>query len=426
MFTSKLEEITYEKIRRFCEEQNPEGETIEYKEAFPSDNWKLAKSISAMANTYGGIILIGVEADKIKNTPNPSINGIKPEKGLEERVTSICLRNIYPPYFPPIVKVCDFKNEKGEDRAVVFIRVHESDQTPHAINNNTDVYLRIRSQNEPLKKGTLRKATLDEIDWLKNRRQKAVENREALMQRADQRFLNMPFDPVDHIHIATTKKDLHSSYRKVSIIPLFPNKPLFEYSELSELRDTFHNLQDQVFCLNEPISSSGSLSFPYVVKSNSLIPDWFNYSEFNIYGLVYNKQGLWENADPETKELFDVSYFLTHIYRTVSIGLAIYEKAGYYGSVLIDVQVGGILGKRICVVENYRERHPWCTNRIEPNIHITKTSSVAELNENLESLVIEICKDFLWSCGVTEEMRDESQTVKILKNLYNTAKKSFQ
>jgi predicted HTH transcriptional regulator len=160
MFTLKLEEVNYEKIESFCKEQNPEGETIEYKRDFPSD---LEKSISAMANTYGGIILIGVEADKTTNTPILPIKGRELEKGLEEKVTSICLRRIYHPYFP-LVKVCPFKNEKGEDKCVVFIRVFESDQTPHAINNNTDVYFRIKSQNEPF-----RKATIDEIDWLKNK-----------------------------------------------------------------------------------------------------------------------------------------------------------------------------------------------------------------------------------------------------------------
>ena len=164
MFTLKPEEVNFDKIKDFCEEQNPEGETIEYKRAFPTDSAKLAKSISAMANTHGGIILIGVRANKTTNTPIMPIEGMELTQGLEEKVTSICLTNIYHPYFPSI-KVCDFKNDNGEDRAVVFIRVLESDQTPHAINNNTDVYFRIKSQNEPF-----RKATIDEIEWLKNKR----------------------------------------------------------------------------------------------------------------------------------------------------------------------------------------------------------------------------------------------------------------
>jgi hypothetical protein len=420
MFTLKLEDVNFDKIKSFCEEQNSEGETIEYKGDFPSD---LEKSISAMANTYGGIILIGVEANQTTNTPILPVKGRELTKGLEEKITSICLRKIYHPYFP-LVKVCPFKNEEGQDKCVVFIRVYESDQAPHAINDNTDVYLRIRSQNEPIKKFALRKATLEEVEWLKNRRQKAVENREALMQRADQRFLSMPFDPVDRMHIATTKKDLHSSYRKVSIIPLFPNKPLFEYSELSKLRDTFHNPGDRVFWLDEPISSSGSLCFPYVVKSNSLVPDWFNYSEFNIYGLVYNKHGLWENADPETRKLFDVSYFLKQIYRVVTVGKAIYEKTGFFGSTLIVVQVGEILGRSVGLIDIRLKRMSdrWCDNKIEPNIRITKICSFAELHENLDTLLVEICKEFLWCCGAGTRIKELEDR---LKYLVEQAKKLF-
>jgi hypothetical protein len=408
MFTSKLEEITYEKIKRFCEEQNPEGETIEYKGDFPSN---LEKSISAMANTYGGIILIGVEADKTKNTPILPIKGIDLKKGLEEKVTSICLRNIYPPYFP-LVKICDFKNEKGEERAVVFIRVYESDQTPHAINNNTDVYLRIKSQNEPFGK-----ATIDEIDWLKNRRQKAVENRNRLLKLADQRFESMPYDLIDQVQLRMTHNNLHSSYRKVSIIPLFPSKPLLEYLELLDVARTFDNLLDQVFYLEKPISSSGSLSFPLVRKNEAGKPDFLNYTEFNIWGLVYNKQSLWENSDPENKELFYVSYFLKHIYRVVTVGTTIYEKAGYFGSALIEVGVGGILGKQIGV-DNI-----WFNNKIEPHINITRTCSFGGLNENLENIIIDICTEFLWCCGAGERV---SACVTDLKNLYKKEKDPFQ
>jgi len=417
MFTLKLEEVNFEKINTFCEEQNPEGETIEYKRDFPSD---LEKSISAMANTYGGIILIGVEADKTTNTPILPIKGRELEKGLEEKVTSICLRKIYHPYFP-LVKVCPFKDEKGGDKCVVFIRVYESDQTPHAINNNTDVYFRIKSQNEPF-----RKATVDEIDLLKNRRQKAVENRERLVEIADRRFESMPYDLVDQVQLKFVHKDLHSSYRKVSVIPLYPSKPLLQYPELLDLRDTFHNSHDQVLVLDNPISATGSLCFPYVRKSEGKTPDWFNYTEFNIFGLVYNKQSLLENANPGTKELFDISYFLKQVYRVVTAGKAIHEETGYYGNALIDVQVGGILGKKIGAIENRRASYGWFSNIIETDIHIEKVCSFGDLNENLDSLIINLCKEFLWCCGGGDKIKDNLLIMSTVKNLYDGIKKSFQ
>ncbi|KPK75426.1 MAG: hypothetical protein AMJ89_04540 [candidate division Zixibacteria bacterium SM23_73] len=407
MFTLKLEEVDFEKIERFCQEKVPEGETIEYKGDFPSN---LEKSISAMANTYGGIILIGVEADKTTNTPVLPIKGRELEKGLEEKVTSICLRKIYHPYFP-LVKVCPFKNEKGEDKCVVFIRVYESDQM-HAINNNTDVYFRIKSQNEPF-----RKATVDEVEWLKNRRQKAVENREKLLRIADQRFESMPYDQLDQLKVRETHKDLHSSYRKVSIIPLFPIRPLLDYLQLLNLKDAYYRWFDNVVFLGKPISSSGSLSFPLVHYDDSKSPKYLNNTEFNIWGLIYNKQSLWENSDPENRDLFHVSYFLKQIHRVVTVGRSIYEKAGYFGSALIDVEVGGILGKQIGV-DNL-----WFKNKIEPHVNITRTCTFGELNENLENIIIDICTEFLWCCGVGERVR-ECETD--LKNLYKREKDSFQ
>jgi len=421
MFTLPLEQINYDEIETFCKEQIPEGETIEYKGDLPED---LEKSISAMANTYGGIILIGVAANQTTNTPILPIKGRELTKGLEEKITSICLRNIYPPYYPS-VKVCPFKNEKDENRCVVFIRVSESDQTPHATNNNTDVYLRIRSQNEPLKKGKLRKATLDEIDWLKNRRQKAVENRQALIKQADQSFERMPYDLVDQFKIKMSHENLHSSYRKVLITPLFPSNTLFEYSELLDLRDRFNNVKDQVFYLVDPVSSSNSLSFPEVRRTAAEYPYAINYTEFNIFGLVYNKHSLWENSDVETKNLFDVSYFLKQIFRVVTVGRAIYEKAGYFGSVLIKVEVEGILGKKIGTINQGRTKNVWFSNIIEPRIHIVRTDSFSGINANLENIIIDICKEFLWCCGAGEKIKENSPIMIDLRNLYKIAKDSF-
>jgi hypothetical protein len=397
MFNLKPQEVTFERIEAFCKGQNPEGETIEYKGDFPSN---LEKSISAMANTYGGIILIGVTGDKQTNTPKTPIQGIELKEGLEERVTSICLRTIHPPCFP-WVKVCPFKNDREEDRCVVFIRVYESDQTPHAINNNTDVYFRIRSQSEPF-----RKATVDDIEWLKNRRQGSVENRERLLKVAGQRFDSMPFDSVDKVMLRMTHRDLHSSYRKASIMPLFPSRLLLAHSDLLDLRSTFHDLEDQVFILDKPLSCSDSLCFARMDTDGSGNPNYLNYTEFNRYGLVYNKQSQIENRDPQTKELFDVPYLLKQVHRVITAGRTIYRNSGFSGSALIEVQVGGVLGKQVGVVDTRSKkiRDVWCTNKIESTINITKICSFPELVEELDTLLVEICLEFLWCCGAGERI----------------------
>jgi hypothetical protein len=63
----------------------PEGARLDYKGiAFPKD---LSKTIAAFANTLGGLIILGVDADKKTNTPIwPPVAGMPMEAGLSERV----------------------------------------------------------------------------------------------------------------------------------------------------------------------------------------------------------------------------------------------------------------------------------------------------------------------------------------------------
>jgi hypothetical protein len=392
MFTSKLDEITYEKIKRFCEEQNPEGETIEYKGAFPSN---LEKSISAMANTYGGIVLIGVEADKTKNTPILPIKGIDLTKGLEERVTSICLRNIYPPYFP-LVKICDFKNEKGEDKAVVFIRVYESDQTPHAINNNTDVYLRIKSQNEPFKK-----ATIDEIEWLKNRRKKAVELRETILTRAEERYHTLSQKVLD--------ESQKRRFRKSFVVPLYPAKQIVSCYEL--FGSVLRNLRASGFEVQasnlEMIGKTAREVVYYfdTPEGDSKGNRYIQYGEFSSYGLVLRKMSFWEDCYATFIKRFQVNSLLRQMYETFKISLLFYSSVGYNGLIRAGVDVQGFQSREIVRTDRSSpmgdESIVW--NEVENQFSFTQDLLVIELEEKLDSVILEIYKQFLFTCGLGKD-----------------------
>jgi predicted HTH transcriptional regulator len=53
----------YQDVIGFCSEGHSEGFILEYKHDFTSlSNEKLAKSVAASANTYGGILVIGIDA----------------------------------------------------------------------------------------------------------------------------------------------------------------------------------------------------------------------------------------------------------------------------------------------------------------------------------------------------------------------------
>lgn len=174
IYTKPAQEVSWDDIVSFCEQRLPEGAYLDYKKEFPKH---LENTIAAMANTLGGIILLGVEEDA-ETKPILPLKGIRFEKGLAERITNIILTNITPPVFPEIA-VCTDPTMRN---ALAMIRIHQSDQTPHAIAGNTRVYVRTGNRNTPEEL-----ATVDRIEWLRDRRSRSVALREALLRRASER-----------------------------------------------------------------------------------------------------------------------------------------------------------------------------------------------------------------------------------------------
>ena len=103
MLQSKpLDEISIADIQGFIGEQHRESEILDYKGPWPND---LAKVIAAMANTQGGLILIGVpEVAGDTGLPDQP-TGIPIGRGintLRQRVISTAYDSIYPPVIPEV------------------------------------------------------------------------------------------------------------------------------------------------------------------------------------------------------------------------------------------------------------------------------------------------------------------------------------
>lgn len=81
LFNIPIQELDIANIISFCDQKIPEGLRVEYKKDFPK-NLKLVETICAFANTQGGILLVGVKADKKKNIPK-DIPGVELKEGLE-------------------------------------------------------------------------------------------------------------------------------------------------------------------------------------------------------------------------------------------------------------------------------------------------------------------------------------------------------
>ena len=103
LFLAELGTLTLNDIEDFCcinappDQRVKEGVRVDYKKDLPKD---LGKTISAMANTSGGLIIIGVEEDQGVPT---KVDGIPLGPGdITTRITNIAYSTIDPPLTPEV------------------------------------------------------------------------------------------------------------------------------------------------------------------------------------------------------------------------------------------------------------------------------------------------------------------------------------
>ena len=179
LHTKRINEIAYQDVVDFCDAAHEEGFILEYKRDFEKlSNEKLAKTVAAFANTYGGVLIMGVNAPKGK--PVAPFDGftVDPAVKYEEKIESVVLSHLKEPVFPE-VRVCDPVNGK----TFIVVRVAESHLTPHRVAHNTKIYVRTGQSSTPNAE-----ATWDKIEWLTTRRKKSEDFRELLIDESERYF----------------------------------------------------------------------------------------------------------------------------------------------------------------------------------------------------------------------------------------------
>jgi hypothetical protein len=131
LFSIDLDTLTFDDIVHFTGVTRPENERpqegvrLDYKVQIPEG---LGDDVTAFANTYGGIIILGVEADKIKQNIAVRIPGIQGKPDIKSTVVNKILSTIYP---RPPISVGVIVHNENPDHVIVVIRVDESLATPH-------------------------------------------------------------------------------------------------------------------------------------------------------------------------------------------------------------------------------------------------------------------------------------------------------
>jgi hypothetical protein len=235
-------EITFENVDAFLREGLPEDIRLDYKvdisEPPPAKGPHpagLEKLIAAFANTLGGLIILGVDADKKDNKPiwPPQGKGMPLASGIPDRVVQIVQANVYPTV--PIQMSPVLENRHLPGHSVMVLRVDESPEAPHTINNGRRVYERVQGQND-----FCDFADIGRIQHLLDRRADSEARREtnitSELERSMRQLSRPRWKAASLAGIAleippVETGPLHIPLRWASVIPLYPWRDLCEPEE---------------------------------------------------------------------------------------------------------------------------------------------------------------------------------------------------
>lgn len=376
MFTKPLSETEFTHVEAFCH-QFGEGVRVEYKGEMIK---QIPKEISAFANTLGGIIVIGAKTDNQNRVIFP-IEGIDAQDGIEDQITNSALYGIYPAVLPQI-KVVDVPDREG--KIVVVIKVEESLQAPHAIQNSTRVYIRTGSQSNPYEL-----AEIDRIEYLLKRREQPIATKEAIIGRADERF-------------KTLVLKTPAPYISVVLSPTFPYQPVMAL--------------DDIFAFARRLYFDGGILAPYLERIKRIYQGVFIFSpgfcyvEINQYGIVIFNQIL-EKVRDEFAPEEDEKQYLAFLRLPIAIGHALrlaaafWESATHFGNIEIRAKLCNIAGESLPIDPEEASRLGADLFRSFDNeAFAVYHGAVEQLDSEFGDVVSSVVGDLMWSFNQTTDL----------------------
>ena len=390
MFTKSKNEITFSDVEDFCREFG-EGVRVEYKQEVKH----IPKIVSSFANTQGGIFIIGVETDKATNKVT-SIPGIPKRGGLEEQIIQSAITGIYPAVLPEVIIL---EVPTNPNHVVVVVRVEESMQAPHAIQNSTTVYIRMGSVTQPYEL-----AEIDRIEYLLKRREDSQIVVRQILARIEGR-----------VSIFTSKKERKGMIEYDVVQPdlTLIAHPIFPYRPMISLRNIY------TFAINQRWIGSANLHrVSDGVLKLTINRDSYYYWELNQYGIVYHRLNLSKiprkssNTEQNEKGYLSFEEIVASIGRLLECAKAFFEGCEYLGNIEISAQLQNVLHEELLYVDNplYEPGRNCC---YDLTVSASTFTMIQELSkeDRFISIIDELAEQILWSFNSTPPNANRKQWV---------------
>lgn len=333
MFTKLASNITFSDIEDFCREFS-EGVRVEYKRDIDIKK-HIPKIASSFANTSGGIFLIGVETDSTNQVKFP-IQGIAKRRGIEEQIQQSALTGIYPAVTPEVIT----HEVPNTNNIVVIVRVDESPQAPHAIQNSTRAYIRTGSITQPYEL-----AEIDRIEYMLKRRGRSQEITQQILKRIEERIES--FVEINSPDLDRNSPYLDTNLPNLTVIarPVFPYHPIISTGDISNFAKN-----DEFLTSYYSLVSRSRVSGGLFTRASAKLYGSSTYTELNEYGLVYQRSVLRKiptNWQPDRGCYLMSEQFVWKIGELIRLTQSFYEQCEYAGHIEVIAQLRQIFGEAL-------------------------------------------------------------------------------
>lgn len=385
LFSKNITDINFDDIEEFAKQEIGENVCLDYKQQLSSKdgNLQIAKLACAFSNSLGGIALFGIKEKQLpdgRGVPEDLV-GVDATEQLEKRIKQVCMSNVSPPV---LVETTSIPHKAVLGKEIVLARIPESYWTPHCLRSNNRIYVRT-GDAAVIANEEGREASPDEIDWLLQRRAKALAFRDELESRA----------------LSRCPKYQGRKLVSISIVPLYPREGLWSLANLSSL------LKGTDLLYDEDASSANDSVYAMRIDHDPGFWHTFGFVELNRFGLLlycYEPRELPPTyLSPEAFPLCtDGIQFLRSLHLLLSAAKDLYMNKDYWGLVKVEIRAEGMSGLQLHLP--LKSDDFYFGKCIDDNFSFSQTVMASELGD--ENLMHDLYSRFRWSMGLGDRSFD--------------------
>jgi hypothetical protein len=327
IFAKPISQLTWTDLEELLTGQAVENIRLEFKRDVP-DRDETLKKLSSFANTFGGQVIVGAEADS-KEGRLLSLPGVIPQKNYKQTVVQWCVDGVTP--FLDVDVSDAIPHPSGSRQVCYVVRIRESDLAPHFLNGRRGIYVRT---NEFSARFEARLANEAELRHLFDRRKTIVDRRAALIQRARQRFATF----VNRKYSELTKKEKIGSRFDLVIVPRFPSQEVCDQASLNSLVQSERVPWRQVGFPRLSVGFISQHESGIVLRPGSS----FSILEANVWGLLFYATEIERNTEKIAS--IHLNHFLGQLLVFLEHARALISKFGYVGPLVIEMRMDSICG----------------------------------------------------------------------------------